>query len=272
MTHLLSLAAGVLPEFPPDEIVSAAAQAGYRASGIWCDTATWTDATTAAVARQLREGALLPLDIEVIWIRAGREASDAARRLIDIGGELGARNVLIVSANPDMLETQLQFAQLCELAQAAGMRAMLEFLMIAEVRTLAQARAIVETVAHPNGGILIDALHLQRCGATPADVFALPREWLPYAQLCDGPAVLAPAAGSGTPTTNDYLVDAIDGRASAGEGGLPLGALLRALPTDVPLSLEVRSRHYRETYPDPVARARAVRGATERFLAIAESH
>ncbi len=266
MTHVLSLAAGVLPEFPPDQIVAAAAQAGYRASGIWCDTETWTDATTAAVARQLREGALLPLDIEVIWIRAGREASEAARRLIAIGGELGARNVLIVSANPDLLETQLQFAQLCELAQAAGMRAMLEFLMIAEVRTLAHARAIVETVAHPNGGILIDALHLQRCGATPADVFALPRAWLPYAQLCDGPATLD------SPTQNDYRVDAIDGRSSAGEGGLPLGALLRALPADVPLSLEVRSRRYRETYPDPVARARAVRGATERFLAIAESH
>ena len=64
--HLLSLAAGVLPEFPPDEIVRAAAEAGYRASGIWCDTATWTEATTRAVYRQLRDGAMQAVDIEVI--------------------------------------------------------------------------------------------------------------------------------------------------------------------------------------------------------------
>ncbi len=101
MSHLLSLAAGVLPEFPPDRIVQAAAEAGYRATGIWCDTETWTDETTREVHRQLRNGALQALDIEVIWIRPGREVTDSARRLIEIGGELGARNVLIVSANPE---------------------------------------------------------------------------------------------------------------------------------------------------------------------------
>ena len=77
MSHLLSLAAGVLPEFPPDRIVQAAAEAGYRATGIWCDTETWTDKTTREVHRQLRNGALQALDIEVIWIRPGREVTDS---------------------------------------------------------------------------------------------------------------------------------------------------------------------------------------------------
>ncbi len=258
---LLSLAAGVLPEFAPDAIVAAAIEAGYRAAGIWCDTDTWTPATTRQVAQRLREGALTALDIEVIWIRAGRSASQAARKLIEIGGELGARNVLIVSANPDMLETQVQFAELCELASAANMRAVLEFLMIAQVRTLAQASAIVRAVDHPAGGLLIDALHLARCGATPADVAALPPHWLPYAQLCDGPALLNDRSDQG------FLTDAIDGRSAPGEGGLPLAELLSALPSGVPLSLEVRSRYYREQYPDAAPRARAVLSATERFFA-----
>ncbi len=259
--HLLSLAAGVLPEFPPDEIVRAATQSGYRATGIWCDMETWTAATTRAVAGRLREGGLQALDIEVIWIRPGREVSDAARRLIDIGGSLGARNVLIVSANPSLDDTKHQFATLCECAAAAGMRAVLEFLMIAEVKTLAQAVDVVTDVGHPAGGILVDALHLARCGATAADVARIAREHLPYAQLCDGPARL--------PRTdfNDYLADALDGRSAAGEGELPLHDLLAALPAEVPLSLEVRSKHYRETYPDPVDRARAVLAATRRFLA-----
>jgi hypothetical protein len=48
---------------------------------------------------------------------------------------------------------------------------------------------------------------------------------------------------------------------------LPLRDLVAALPNDLPLSLEVRSKRYRETYPDPVDRARAVLAATRKFLA-----
>ncbi len=260
MARVISLAAGVLPEFPPDVIVHAAAEAGYGASGIWCDVDTWTDATTHAVARQLREGALLALDIEVVWIRPGRDVGTAARRLIDIGAELGARNVLIVSANPDPIETRQHYAALCELAARAGMRAALEFLMIAEVKTLAEALAIVTDVNHPAGGVLIDALHLQRCGAQIADVRAVAPHLLPYIQLCDAPATL--------PITSyeAYLADALDGRSAAGEGELPLRALLDAVPAEVPLSLEVRSKWYRERYADPVQRARAILRTTERFL------
>ncbi|MCX7065041.1 MAG: sugar phosphate isomerase/epimerase [Proteobacteria bacterium] len=258
--HLLSLAAGVLPESAPEEIVRAAGEAGYAATGIWCDMETWTDATTRAVAKQLRSGALQALDIEVIWIRPGREVAAAARRLIDIGGELGARNVLIVSANPSLPDTKHQFATLCEYAARAGMRAVLEFLMIAEIKTLAQAVEIVTDVGHPAGGVLIDALHLARCGAGAADVARVSPALFPYAQLCDAPARLL------NTDYNTYLVDALDGRCAPGEGELPLRALLAALPADLPLSLEVRSKHYRDAYPDPVERARAVLIATRRFF------
>lgn len=258
--HLLSLAAGVLPEFAPDVIVRAAARAGYPATGIWCDTDTWTDATTRAVAVELRNGALQALDIEVIWIRPGREVEDSARRLIEIGATLGARNVLIVSANPVLADTKHQFATLCELAAAAGMRAVLEFLMIAQVKTLAQAVDIVTDVGHPTGGVLVDALHLARCGATAADILRVAPHLLPYAQLCDGPAQLARADHA------SYLSDAIDGRCAAGEGALPLDALLKALPPELPLSLEVRSKRYRDRYADPVDRARAVLDQTRAFL------
>jgi sugar phosphate isomerase/epimerase len=257
--RLLSLAAGVLPDFPVETLVRAAAAAGYPATGIWFDPATWTDATTRTVGAVLDGEGLVPLDIEVIWMRAGRSPDDEARRLIDAGAALGARNVLVVTANPDPLENRAQFAALCERAQRAGMRAVLEFLMISAVRTLAEARAIVEDVDHPAGGILVDALHLTRCGASARDVAAIDPSLLPYAQLCDGPQRLA--------VDGDYLRDALDDRCAPGEGGLPLVELLAALPADTPFSLEVRSRAYRERFADPVARARAVLDATRRFLA-----
>lgn len=254
------MAAGVLPEFSPDIIVDAAAEAGYPASGIWFDPDTWTDATTARVRQRLQGAGLVALDIEVIWIGPGRAVSDAARRLIAAGAELGARNVLIVSANPDAADTRHQFGALCELAEGAGLRAVLEFLMIGQIRTLQEALEVVRDVGHAAGGVLVDALHLQRCGAVPEDLAGLEPRLLPYAQLCDGPAALAGA------DRQHYLEDAVDGRSAPGEGGLPLARLLRALPPLTPLSLEVRSRSYRERYPDPVARARAVLERTQQFF------
>jgi sugar phosphate isomerase/epimerase len=139
------------------------------------------------------------------------------------------------------------------------MRAVFEFLMISAVRTLDEAAAIVRDVAHPAAGVLVDALHLQRGGATPAAVAALDPAWLPYAQLCDAPFVL--------PADATYLSDAVDGRCAPGEGELPLRELLLALPAGIPQSLEVRSLAYRTRYPDPVQRARAVLEQTRRFLA-----
>jgi hypothetical protein len=47
---------------------------------------------------------------------------------------------------------------------------------------------------------------------------------------------------------------------------LPLQALLEVLPGHCPLSLEVRSRYYREAFPDPAARAMALRRRTVEFL------
>ena len=82
---------------------------------------------------------------------------------------------------------------------------------------------------------------------------------LPYVQLCDGNLACAP----------DYehlLEDALDLRCAPGEGELPLHTVVGALPDGEPFSLEVRSRVYRERYPNPVERARAVREQTERFL------
>jgi sugar phosphate isomerase/epimerase len=259
--RLLSLAAGVLPEFSPDVIAESAASAGFTGTGIWCDTASWTDTTTRNVGLVLGANRLTPLDIEVIWIRGGRTVTNAARRLIDIGGELGARNVLIVSANADLDDTKRQFAELCVLAEQAGMRAVLEFLMIAEVKTLAQALDVVQSVDHPAGAVLIDALHLARCGASTADVAAIDRRLLPYAQLCDGPAQVH------EPDHATYLAEAIDGRCLPGEGELPLAELIHALPIDLPLSLEIRSKALRERFGDPIERARAVLDTTRRFFA-----
>jgi hypothetical protein len=42
--------------------------------------------------------------------------------------------------------------------------------------------------------------------------------------------------------------------------------MARALPPELPISLEIRSRHYREQYRDPLERARVILERTRAFL------
>lgn len=257
----ISLASGVLPEFGPVETVEAARHGGFDAVGLWVEPENWTDATTRAVRDALAASALPLLDVEVIWLKPG-SAMDDHRKVIDIGAELGAANVLCVSSDPDHAATAARLADLCRHAEGSGMRVALEFGIFTEVKTLAQALAILDDVAHPQRALLIDPIHVDRSGATPADIARIDPALLPYAQFCD--------ARAERPDPADFdaiITDAIDLREQCGAGALPLSALHAVLPAHIPLSIELRSRALRERYDDPGQRAKAVADATRRWLA-----
>lgn len=259
-SHLISLAAGVLPDFSPQETARAAAAAGYDRTGVWIEIADWTDRTTAEMRTILADTGVPALDVEVVWLQPG-PIDPNHLRIVDIGRELGAANVLVVSSDPDDDGTADKLRMLCEHA-AGDIRISLEFGLFTAIHSIAQASAILDRVDHPAAALLIDPLHLERTGGTPADVARVPRERLPYAQFCDaGPLTYDPK------DVGAVIVEAIDGRLQVGEGLLPLHDLAAALPADVPLSIELRSKALRDGYSDPVERARAVLAATQRFLA-----
>jgi sugar phosphate isomerase/epimerase len=182
-------------------------------------------------------------------------------KIIAVGGEVGAKNCLIVSSVPDREQTKMLFEDLCEHAERAGMRACLEYMAITEIKTVDDALDVVSAVDHPAGGILVDPFHHERVGHDPDKICEIPTRWLSYAQLCDMPergVISDPDA---------YFVDAIDGRLAPGEGSVPVTEMVKALPADLPISLEIRSLHYRERYPDPLERARAILAQTRAFFA-----
>jgi sugar phosphate isomerase/epimerase len=262
VSRLISLASGVVPELTPAGTVEAAARGGWPAVGLWVEPAGWTPQTTRAVRTALAAGGLRALDVEVVWIKPGPPDPDHDR-IVDIGAEVGAANVLVVSSDPDHSAAVDKFARLCERGRRLGLRIALEFGFFTEVRSLAEARSIVETARDPAGAILIDPLHLERTGGTAADVAALPRSLLPYAQFCDAP-MCGPGAGAGN--VDEIIREALDDRVQCGEGALPQVDVLRALPGNAPLSIELRSKYLRDTYPDAAERARVTLQATRRFL------
>ncbi|MET0579305.1 MAG: TIM barrel protein, partial [Ilumatobacteraceae bacterium] len=207
-------------------------------------------------ARRLAETGITPLDMEPVILGRGADPGDA---LVDTAAELGVRNVLLASGPAERAAVVQRFGELCDRAAPGGVVVVLEFLPIFSVGTLADAVAVVTEAARPNGGVLVDTLHLARSGGSPDDLAVVPARLLPYLQVADAPTD-PPARG------REALRDeALHGRLLPGEGELPLGAALAAVP-DVPLSLELRSSALMTRYPDPTERARVVRSACGRLL------
>ena len=256
----IGLASGVLVGCTAEVTIDAAARAGFDQVGLWVVPGEWSGARCAAVRRRVAESGLALIDVEVLRL-VGGPLSDDARRMVEVAGEVGAPNLLVVGAEPDAAALSDAYAALCEMGAAAGVRLALEFMLFSTVATLAAARAIVAAAQSPAAALLVDPLHLDRSGGTPAEVAALPREWLPYAQFCD-----APPAHIAVDDHTALLDEARDDRVMPGDGILPLAALLEALPPRTPLSIELRSRALRDRYPDPTQRAIAVHAAADRFL------
>lgn len=238
----LALASLTALHVSPPELVRAAARAGFDLVGPLRlnrtrDGAGWDllgdRALRAATRAALDETGLRVLDVEVLRIRP--DARVDARPLLDVGAELGAHFLLCTVEDPDPGRRVAALAAVHAQAAEVGLRCVVEPMALSAVRSPAEALALLADV--PGAGLLIDPLHLSRSGSTPADLAGVDPALLPYAQLCDalrdGPA--QDAAG--------YLHEAVHHREAPGEGRLPLPELLRLLPADIPLSLEVPSPH-----------------------------
>ncbi|MFA7440628.1 MAG: TIM barrel protein [Sphingomonadaceae bacterium] len=247
--HQIAMASGIMPEATPVQLIEMAAAAGFDFGGMWIEPTEWTAGTTRAVRDAMRATGLPLLDVEVLWLQPGPPDPEHLR-IVDIGMELGARNVLCVSSDPDPGSTRDKLATLMGHAAGSDIRVNLEFGLFTEVKTIHHASAILREINSPVGGLLIDALHWTRSGGTVADLAALPPAWFSYAQLCD-----APAPGADPADPEAILTEAIDGRVALGQGGLALGPLLDALPEGLPVAIEERSKALRDNFPDLEARA-----------------
>ncbi|MGI9621803.1 MAG: sugar phosphate isomerase/epimerase family protein [Acidimicrobiales bacterium] len=258
-TRLISIAAGVSPELEaaPDDFITAAAAAGWEATGVWFDPETWSDATTASVKGVLDDTGLAAVDMEVV--RMGPRG-DCGEALVDAAAEVGARNILTISSFDDHTQAADRLATLCQRAEPAGIRVCIEFMRFTAVKTLTDALEVVALADQPNAGILVDLLHAARSGSSHDAIAAVDPALFPYAQWCDGPE--SPRGWS----TRDLIKDAVDDRDIPGEGHLEAQAFESLFAVSVPFSVEVRSKRLRDDYPDPVERARHLLRATAAAL------
>jgi sugar phosphate isomerase/epimerase len=150
----------------------------------------------------------------------------------ETAAELGARHVLATGDDPDESRLVERFARLCDTAAGYGLAVQLEFVPWMSIPSLAAAARIVREVDRPNLGIALDCLHFDRSGGTLADIAALPARWFAYMHMCDAPAVWSNEREA-------LLHTAVKERLFPGDGAIDLMGLLRALPPDIPLALEI---------------------------------
>ncbi|SDR50284.1 Sugar phosphate isomerase/epimerase [Paraburkholderia fungorum] len=234
VAHLTAL------ELTPCELVRHAARAGFGAVGLRLNptapgAVAYPSLVGSSAHRELRrvladEGVSVH-DVEFIPVMPDIDVASFAP-MFDAAADLGARCVTVSGDDPDAARLAANLAALCELAARSGLRVDLEFMRWRHVGTLHQARAMVERAGSANLAILVDALHLTRSGGSPADVRALPEHMVRAVQLCD--------ASSIDPIGDDAtILEARAGRLPPGQGALPLGELLNALPAGTTLGVEM---------------------------------
>lgn len=190
-------------------------------------------------------------DFGVLRLKGNTQVADFAR-VMEVAATLGARNAVVNGDEPDLQRLADLFAQLCELGQDYGLILNLEPCPWTGVQNLTQATRVVQSAAQANGRVMIDTLHLDRAGGSVADIAAVPTQLIAYAQICDG-------HGARPSDFETMIFQARNERAFPGEGKLDLAAMVRALPSNTPLSLEAPTKYSVEgmTALDRAKRGRA---------------
>jgi sugar phosphate isomerase/epimerase len=262
-----------LLDVAPPEFVTLAAGAGFDAVGLRIAPVAlgeepWPmslgSPMLAETRRRCADAGVAVHAVEAIVIRPGGGLS-GCERVIETAAALGARYLNVICDDPDTERFADLFAALVPQAWDAGVRPVIEFTAWRPVRRLADAVSIAQRSG--GGRILLDSLHIQRCGVTLAELSQVPPALLSYLQLCDAPLrqphgllVPAGAAPGGQQEPGDTAVaEARAMRLLPGEGELPLTGLLDLLPAGMIVSVEAPSAAARSAASPAEYAARARR-------------
>jgi len=265
--RIFSLAALTVLELSPPEMVEVAARAGYSHVGLRLVPATPEEQhfpllKDAHLRRhtlaKLRDTGIQVLDIEILRLKPETKVRDF-EAILEIGAEFCASELLIAGNDPEQSRLTDNFAALCELAAGYSLHPHLEFMPWTDVPNLARAIQIVQRAGQTNGHVLVDAFHFNRSGSALEDLQQLPAQAWRYAQLCD-------VAGPCPDDMAEILRQARNERRFPGEGDCDLLGLLRSLPAQLPLSLEIPTRQLLEQGVSALERAQMALDKTQQLL------
>jgi sugar phosphate isomerase/epimerase len=268
-----------LLDVAPPDLVTLAAEAGFDSVSLRISPATpgeqpWPitlgSPMLADTISRARGTGIRVLGAEAIRLDSG--GPGGWEPILETAAQLGARYVNAMSGSGDLSRLSDRFGELTRMAAPYGIRPVIEFMAYQPVRTLGAALDIAARSG--GGGVLVDALHVQRCGVDLGQLSRADPALLSYVQLCDAP--LKPPAGLRRPASlprsqpagdDDQALEARTSRLLPGEGELPLTGLLSALPAHLPVGVEAPSLALSQELT-PRQLAERARHAAQRVLAM----
>jgi sugar phosphate isomerase/epimerase len=250
LAHLTALS------LPPPDLIRVAARTGYQSVGlrllqVTAETLGYPLMTDPALLRETRaamaDTGITVNDIEFIRISPEIDIP-SLEPFFAVGAELGARWAVAAPYDPVPARLADRFGALCDLAAGYDLGVVLEFFPWTDIRSVADANAVVEVAGRANGAILVDTLHFDRCGNVPVDLDTIPPTRLPFIHVCDAPAE--------RPATLEALLHQTRAeRLPPGEGGIEIKRVLDHMPAGIPVALEVPMTAFtRAAGPAAVAR------------------
>jgi len=225
---------------PPLDFARLAAQAGYQSLSLFSECLSinpfafpyWSLVDDAALRRDLRH-VLDDLGIGVVVgegcaIRPDRDVTEC-QPIIEAFRELGARRLNLLSFEPDLARDFDQMCRFVELAALMDMDVCIEFSARPGRPKLDAFMARIDATGMANLSALIDAMHFFAAGHRAEELSAFPLSRLTHLQLCD----------IRLDEISDYMEAALHERLIPGDGSLPLGSLIAALPPGIGISLEI---------------------------------
>ena len=226
------------PESDPFASLRIAHETGYQGLGLrLADPATGQPTSplvndTALRRRFCTELGALGLVVAEIEARVLEDGASLSPQVFQAAADLGAPDIIAVGPPSAPLQAlEERFAALCDAAAAFGLRMGFEPIAHRAGGTLSEALAIVAAGRATGARLVLDALHVDRMGVTPAEIAGLDSGLIAVFHLCDAPLRPADLA-----TQIDHSAR---NRWAPGDGVLPLRACLAALPPHLPLALEV---------------------------------
>jgi sugar phosphate isomerase/epimerase len=263
----LSLSFYTVPELDALETVAVAAVAGCRHVGLRLlggqpgggETALLSD---PALRRKMRAAmsahSVSALDANTVRLVPATDIA-AYAPFFDAASELGARHVLTTVDDPEPDRLADNLIRLCEMATEHALTIDFEFVPWLHLSNIEASARLIRQCKHPALGISVDALHFFRSHGSPEQIIQMPREWFRYAQLCDAASAAPP------PSREAFINEATQERLPPGEGVIDLVGLLRALPSGIPLALEIPQVSLSHSQPAHIRVKQAV-AATRRIL------
>lgn len=215
------------------------------------------DAAARRETRAVLAGEGVAVDLVYPFTLAGRTLIADFRPALEAAAELGAPLANLLCYDRDPQRRIEKIAELAQLAAGFGIGLAIEFYPPSQVRSLAEALAAIAAVGRDDVGVTLDLLHLVRSGEMPGALPLLADSPVRIAQLCDGPATIAPE-----------LIEWEAGiqRLLPGEGAFDCAAFLAALAPGTPVSVEVPQQGALVAGTSALSRASAATDAARRML------